>query len=457
MAHDIFISYAMADKATADAACAALEKEGIRCWIAPRDVLPGIDYAEAIIEAIERSKGMLLIFSSQANRSNQVKREVERAVHHGIAIIPFRIEAVEPARSLEYYISSPHWLEAMTPPMEQHLIQLTSTVKLLLNRSVRAETQAQGFRQSFTQHPPDGPDQTPLPSATRPARSRVLWYVLAGTAAVLLGLCVLAVAAALWIVNSFSPRPHPTPTPIVQVSPTPAPTGSIFISQNTPTPAPTTIPTSTPIASSTPTPVYSPVVEQTPTGSPGSQKPILGQVLFADDFQTLLPGWGTPNNHWEVKNGRFVLHPSLNQFYFQYSGRGPFTDVSIEVDVVLAKGSDLTRPGGIVFWCRDTQNFYIFAINMQGYYNVMRRYQNRWITILASTHTDALNQGVGETNHLQLVTRGTSADLFANDQPLQTVSSENPDAGGQVGLYGESAQHELMVWEFMHLKISSLR
>ncbi|MBV8588221.1 MAG: TIR domain-containing protein, partial [Verrucomicrobia bacterium] len=45
MAHDIFISYAMADKATADAARAALEKEGIRCWIAPRDVLPGIDYA----------------------------------------------------------------------------------------------------------------------------------------------------------------------------------------------------------------------------------------------------------------------------------------------------------------------------------------------------------------------------------------------------------------------------
>jgi len=80
MAVDVFISYAIADKLTADAACAALESAGIRCWIAPRDVLPGMDYAEAIIEAIEKCRGMLLIFSSNANRSNQVKREVERAV-----------------------------------------------------------------------------------------------------------------------------------------------------------------------------------------------------------------------------------------------------------------------------------------------------------------------------------------------------------------------------------------
>jgi len=133
MAVDVFISYAIADKLTADAACAALESAGIRCWIAPRDVLPGMDYAEAIIEAIEKCRAMLLIFSSNANRSNQVKREVERAVHHGIPIIPFRIEDVPPARALEYYISSPHWLDALTPPLEQHLKQLTSTIQILLD------------------------------------------------------------------------------------------------------------------------------------------------------------------------------------------------------------------------------------------------------------------------------------------------------------------------------------
>jgi TIR domain len=35
MAHDVFISHSHADKPAADAACAALEARGIRCWIAP--------------------------------------------------------------------------------------------------------------------------------------------------------------------------------------------------------------------------------------------------------------------------------------------------------------------------------------------------------------------------------------------------------------------------------------
>ncbi len=43
MAHDVFISHSAKDKATADAVCAVLEAEGIRCWIAPRDVLPSVE------------------------------------------------------------------------------------------------------------------------------------------------------------------------------------------------------------------------------------------------------------------------------------------------------------------------------------------------------------------------------------------------------------------------------
>src|SRR5260221_2238702 len=78
---------------------------------------------------------MMLIFSSKANRSNQVKREVELAVHHGIPIIPFRIEDVPPNRALEYFISAPHWLDALTPPLEQHLKHLASTIRMLLSRT----------------------------------------------------------------------------------------------------------------------------------------------------------------------------------------------------------------------------------------------------------------------------------------------------------------------------------
>lgn len=134
MAHDAFISYSVQDKPIADAVCATLEGHGIRCWIAPRDILPGIDWGEAIIDGITGSKMMVLIFSSNANKSLQIKHEVERAVHHGLPIVPLRVEDVVPSKSLEYFISTPHWLDALTPPLEQHLAHLAETAKLLISR-----------------------------------------------------------------------------------------------------------------------------------------------------------------------------------------------------------------------------------------------------------------------------------------------------------------------------------
>src|SRR4026207_352885 len=116
MPHDVFISYSSKDKVTADAVCATLEAKGVRCWIAPRDILPGMDWGEAIIDAINSPRVMGVVFSSHANTSQRIKREVERAVSKGLPVIPLRIEDVPLSKSLEYFISSPHWLDAMTQP-----------------------------------------------------------------------------------------------------------------------------------------------------------------------------------------------------------------------------------------------------------------------------------------------------------------------------------------------------
>jgi hypothetical protein len=138
MEFDAFISYASADKTAADAACAVLEAGGIRCWVAPRDISPGREYAAAIIDAIDQCRVMVLIFSSSANDSPQVRREIERAASKGVAIMPVRIEKVAPTKSMEYFLGDIHWLDAMTPPIEKHLQQLAVTIKALLNASAAA-------------------------------------------------------------------------------------------------------------------------------------------------------------------------------------------------------------------------------------------------------------------------------------------------------------------------------
>ncbi len=132
MAHDVFISYSSLDKAVADAVCAKLESQKVRCWIAPRDVPAGQSWAGAIVNAIRTSRVFVLVLSSGSNKSTQVVREVEQAVENAIPILPFRIENIEPSDEMRYFIKSIHWLDAMNPPIERHLEKLANSVQALL-------------------------------------------------------------------------------------------------------------------------------------------------------------------------------------------------------------------------------------------------------------------------------------------------------------------------------------
>jgi hypothetical protein len=130
--HDVFISYAQADKPVADAVCVKLESRHIRCWIAPRDVAPGQNFPEAIMEGIEGCRIVLVIFSSHSNNSPHVLRELTTAVNKGRIIVPFRIEDVPLSKSMEYLMSVPHWMDAITPPIEKHIDLLATTVEHIL-------------------------------------------------------------------------------------------------------------------------------------------------------------------------------------------------------------------------------------------------------------------------------------------------------------------------------------
>ena len=113
---------------------ALLEAQGLKCWIAPRDISPSADWAAEIIDAISAARVMLLVFSASSNRSPQVRREVERAVHKGVTVLPFRIEDVLPSKSLEFFLSAQHWLDAFPPPRRGALPQ----ARELSHRSARA-------------------------------------------------------------------------------------------------------------------------------------------------------------------------------------------------------------------------------------------------------------------------------------------------------------------------------
>ena len=168
MNYDVFVSYSAEDKPTADAVVAGLEAHRIRCWIAPRDIGPGKEYGAEIIAGITQCKVMVLIFSMRSNNSNQVVREVERAIHSQKVIIPFRIENTSPTGSMEYFLSLPHWLDAYTAPLSKHVDELAATVSSILNGK---------------------PLEAALPPPLPPPKRRVSWLIpaiISGVAVLLL-------------------------------------------------------------------------------------------------------------------------------------------------------------------------------------------------------------------------------------------------------------------------------
>jgi hypothetical protein len=139
---DVFVSYSLPDRETASELVSCVEAHGIECWVAPRDLVPAADWAEEIIEAIGAARVMVLVFSASANASPQVRREVERAVHKEVIVLPVRIEDVLPSKSLEYFLSTEHWLDAFPAPRAPHYARLCSYLDSILAAAAPAQMHA---------------------------------------------------------------------------------------------------------------------------------------------------------------------------------------------------------------------------------------------------------------------------------------------------------------------------
>lgn len=221
MDHEVFICHASEDKGTANAVCATLEKDGIGCWIAPRDVPPAEDYGEAIVRGIAASSVVVFVYSAHTNDSPHIRRELERAVSVGIPILPFRIEKVPPSDSLQYYLSGVQWLDAFPPPLESHLSELTKAVRVWLggNKQPPGNDGTRSVPSSVTSEPARQPGATP----SNFVRRHAAWLIAAGV--VLAGIVGLVIYNAASDSSTGSPKVS-APAVAAAAVPTPSIAGS---------------------------------------------------------------------------------------------------------------------------------------------------------------------------------------------------------------------------------------
>lgn len=186
---DVFISHSTADKVIADTVCEKLEQAGIGCWIAPRNVPAGSNYAAEITRGLRKCRIVVFIFSRKSNESAAVQRELERAFDNRKIIIPFRIEDVPPSDAVDFLIASSQRIEAIPGPKEKHYEELVSAVK--------------GYVETVPDTTAEVRSAPPVEPAPRPARQHrrfPLWIIPA---------LIVLIAGITYGVFSFRPRNPP--------------------------------------------------------------------------------------------------------------------------------------------------------------------------------------------------------------------------------------------------------
>ena len=108
---DVFISFASQDDKVASTICKAIENRGFKCWISTRDILPGENFQSSIVRAIRGAKVLLLVFTSNSNRSEEMTKELALASQQKLMVVPLRVENVTPSDAFAYEFATRQWID----------------------------------------------------------------------------------------------------------------------------------------------------------------------------------------------------------------------------------------------------------------------------------------------------------------------------------------------------------
>jgi hypothetical protein len=197
MSNHVFVSHSHQDAPAAELIVQALEKRGVTCWMAPRDVPPGGSYAESILNGIESASCFVLIYSQHSNFSSHVLREVERALKFDLNIVPIRFDDSAPSKSLDYLLATVHWLAIAPDSRDRSIVKAAEQIAAWMAKSRSTPPGAEPARA------PAALPSAMAPVAPRPKRA-LLWIA---------ALAVIGASLIYWLVSKNSaPASSPTTT-----------------------------------------------------------------------------------------------------------------------------------------------------------------------------------------------------------------------------------------------------
>jgi TIR domain len=136
-ASHLFICYSSKDEPVAREIVKFLETAGLKCWISARDVPPGQNYQETIVQALESSRGVVFLFSESSSKSHEIRKELSIGGSINLPVFPIRLAPIAPSGALRYELAIRQWIDIF-PNQQRALETLADTIKQVLESPIVA-------------------------------------------------------------------------------------------------------------------------------------------------------------------------------------------------------------------------------------------------------------------------------------------------------------------------------
>jgi len=196
----VFISSSSKDAKVASSICHALESRGHGCWISSRDVTPGENYQGAIVRAITDAGAMVMVFSTNANNSEEIKKELALASQSNLIVIPVRAEDVLPSEDFRYELATRQWID-LFDDWEQAIETLGRKIDGIIPRNVEPWMCAMEMMEAHKPTPSPFPPKPGAPPSSKDKNPLPL--IIMGTLAVL---ALAVIAGGTWLMRT-PPQP----------------------------------------------------------------------------------------------------------------------------------------------------------------------------------------------------------------------------------------------------------
>ena len=427
------------------------------------DSIPvGVDFREQIKSELSKNDALLVVVGpkwrgpgkggrARINDENDpVRVEVETALARGIPVVPILVNGASMPKPIELpeSLRTFSFHNAATVDAGQdfhpHMERLIRSLDQVLGR------------------------ESAPPAQTRPARTRLFPW-----AAIGLAICLVAGAGAagIWFYGSHQARDpgHSAPATVQQEQPktsapavvSPQPSARVPEQHAANAPASGTAPPAV-----APSPARQSAVSQPPAAQTAPAPRTAGckgsPATFEDDFASPEVGWSsglgqrTTGSNAYFADNRLVIKPTTK--------RGSRTIIypslvlkSAIICAMILSPEEITAPrtaGGVAFWASTSQNLYAFEVVTDGTYNITRLIDNNWSYIGSGLKSDAINQGPGATNEIEVRTKQNVAQLFINGTKVQEIRGQPPAAGvSTVGFVARNDTEQEYEWRFLNISV----